>query len=105
MKIIKDGTTNGGKQVYALIYNKKRIRFSTERDKLEAIQKEIEETGMIPPKPKRNAMYKNFARVIKMGFWNGHQRYALRFDGKIKEVSIHKERLDQKAKEINGGIL
>ena len=105
MRIIKDGTTKWGKQIYVLVYNNKRIRYSTDMGKLEAIQKEIKMTGIIPPKPKRNPTYKDHARVVKMGFWNGHQRYALRYDGKIREVSIHKEKLDIKAKAINGGLL
>ena len=48
MRIVKDGKTKGGKQIYVLVYNNKRIRFSTDMVKLEAIQKEIEMSKKYP---------------------------------------------------------
>ena len=100
-RIIKDGKTPTGYQNYALVANGKKVKYSMHYEKLEALEKIIQETGKVPPKSKHHETMVKEARVIKMGFWNGKQRYALRHEGKNLECSIHKEQLQKKADEIN----
>lgn len=46
---------------------------------------------------------KNKARVIKAGFQNGKQKYALKYEQKVIKQSIYKDKLLKEADEINKG--
>lgn len=98
-KIVKDGFTYG-KQIYVLIKNGERVKYSIHKDRLEEFERMLQRGEEIPTKD-HHETYKDYARVVKCGFWNGNQRYALRYDGKNQEHSIHKDVLEKKAKEIN----
>ncbi len=99
-RIIKDGKS-WGKQVYALVDEKNRkLKYSIDKERLEKFQEMLDNGEKIPTK-EHHETYKDYARVVKCGYWNGNQRYALRHNAKNIEFSIHKDKLQKKADELN----
>ena len=42
-----------------------------------------------------SAVWKPYPRIVKNGFRNGKQNYAIKYDGKIVKISIYKEKLEE----------
>lgn len=53
-------------------------------------------------KGENNPRWKSYARVIKVGFDNGKQLYALMNDGKRIKRSVNKQKLEREADYLNG---
>lgn len=43
----------------------------------------------------KSAVWKSYPRIVKNGFRNGKQNYAIKYNGKIVKISIHKEKLEE----------
>lgn len=107
-RVVKRAFTSYGKQLYVLYYKGKEIKSSIYKDKLDELEKKLND-GVITVKEikeKKHSNWKPEARVIKWGFDKvGRQKYTLKYEGKTIKSSINKEKLLEEANKLNEGII
>ncbi len=94
-----------GKQIYTILYRGKSIKTSVDKKKLEKICDEINTKGFDYFKQKEENKNK-MARIVKNGFNDsGKQLYGIKYQKKIINISVDKEKLEKICNEINSNII
>lgn len=103
-RLIKGSFGENGKRRYILRYGGENIKRSIYKDELQKLADKLNE-GSITVDEVKKIIFKNpYPRVVKAGFdRNGKQIYVLKHGEKIIKRSIYKDKLEEEAKEINGG--